>query len=343
MSLESQVIDWFARRGLGQPPASLLARASEARTPTTPRVLPVVAPDDVTTARHEACQSCEHWQGGKCGHPDAKTRCQGGRGLVTMHRLACARCPLGKWHPWVPAAVVIGSYYWAGAVDLNVAAIRRANGPHVPILIADDCSPGHPCARLPGRQWQRLRDIAGRYPLVDLQSNARNIGHAGGDAQAFRKGLLWAEERGVTILVKLSQRMIVYEQHWLADAAVAFAHSGAATGGIEGLTDAVIMRVDKWAPIARERMPAEQAPINQPAEPWFWGLHHEAGFGAPWQWPLVTFERGARALGIVGHAPPGVLWHDASDPEDYRRLAEALNVDIGHEFRVDVPHEASDG
>lgn len=341
MSLRAKVSDWFLRRGNRAMPHRLSARLTnrDASDERQGRLrLPILVTDATAAERSGTCAACQHWNGDRCQHPDARTRCQGGRGVIASYRLACARCPLGKWHQWVPAAVVIGSYYWPGAVELNVAAIRAANGPHVPILISDDCSPGHPCARLPGTQWRRLQDIASRYPNVDLQGNAYNIGHAGGDAQAFRKGLLWAQERGAAFLVKLSQRMILHAQHWLADAVVAFAHSGLATGGVGGLTDAVIMRVDRWAPIARERMPAEHSPIHQPAEPWFWGLHHEAGFGELWQWPLVTFDRGARALGVVGRAPPGVLWHDASAPEDYIGLAQALSVDLGAEFRVDGSH-----
>jgi hypothetical protein len=304
-------------------------------------------PARIEAQRRATCAECSWWgiktvQGichskfARCCHPKAGLPCVGGGGHDANPAHAKASCPLDTpaWGEFTPptvdtklAGIVIGSYYWADVVDLNIRTIRDTCG-EVPILVSDDCSPGHPCGRHAGPQYGWLKEICERHK-VRLSPNAVNIGHATGDLFAVRKGLVWAKENGLKYLVKFSQRMILTKPNWLAEAVAGFAASKAATGGTKGLTDVLILDVDRWLPIALAEIPAQHHPQHIWMEGHFTAMH-DRHFSDWWQWPLVNVDRST--------PHEGILWHNANPVEDYHALAAKYGIML-RDFSTCGSHE----
>lgn len=290
-------------------------------------VLPLIVPPEVLAHRNAKCGACKHFDQATrlCTHYACKT-CQAD---ANARQVPSSRCPIHEWDQWIapwftkegkiPCGLVIGSYYWPAFVELQIATLRKACG-EMPILISDDCSPGHPCCRVPGPQYARLKEIATKWG-VDIEFNSHNVGHAGGDIQAFRKGLRWAKAKGLKVLVKLSQRMIPRRQFWLQEIARRLMDSPAVVAGVRGLTDAVAMKVDAWNERAIHLFPQQHESVNMPAEAFFWNVFDQAFPGqSVAHWPLMDFDR--------GHAPADILWHDGSKLEDYQALADSLGISL---------------
>jgi hypothetical protein len=153
------------------------------------------------------------------------------------------------------SGIVIGTYDSLGpngvrhgvpSVELNLAVIRRRCG-SVPVLVVDDASP-------PASQWA-LRAICARYDATFL-SNPERLGHTSGDIAAFGCGLRWAAELGLTVLTKLSQRMIFDVPDWVTEDAELLLASGfgTMTAALSNYgdpsrvrTEAVMMVVPRWS------------------------------------------------------------------------------------------------
>ncbi|HYE55079.1 MAG TPA: hypothetical protein VD996_09560 [Chitinophagaceae bacterium] len=105
----------------------------------------------------------------------------------------------------VGPGIVIGTYSAVPYVHLQLESARR-HYPHVPILVHDDCS----------SEEAALRSLCNRYG-ADFQSNAAafhqrlgRYGHYGlGDLSVFLHGLVWAKEKNVDVLLKLSRRFLL--------------------------------------------------------------------------------------------------------------------------------------
>ncbi len=218
--------------------------------------------------------------------------------------------------PLPPACgVVVGTYFHAALAELQIRLIRYTCGP-VPILICDDCSPA-----------TEQIEATCRELGADFWRPARRGGHVPGDLAAFGQGLLWAQERALEVLCKLSQRWICVERNWLQTSARALLEDGATIGSREELThpfpirtEAVLLRVDAWHGRAAELLarPADRAPNAESV------LNRVRRGDRMYAWPLLSDRRTSRT--------PGVLWHSDSTEQDYRQLAGFFGIDLGRGF-----------
>lgn len=225
------------------------------------------------------------------------------------------------------AGVVIGSYGMPGVVELNIACIRAACGPDVPILISDDCTPQ-------GEGLERLQGLPDKWDGVQLRSTERNMGHARGDVITFRTGLLWAVEKGLDYLVKFSQRFILTTSNWLSDDCWYMYTNGIRLMSQPAYhlhmhfpmrTECVIMNVPAAVPVIRTLKDCQTA-----AEHHIHWAFNQQGIRME-RWPRIPPDRFHRYQGIV--------WHnsDANDTygeshKAYEDLAARHGIDLGPEF-----------
>ncbi|HEY1186303.1 MAG TPA: hypothetical protein VGE74_01540, partial [Gemmata sp.] len=124
---------------------------------------------------------------------------------------SCDRCPqyAAPERAGDPrTGVVIGSYKWPELVELQIRLIRATCGP-VPILVSNDRPEEHPA----------LSALGAAHPDVTLITSPERLGHTGGDVAAFRRGVEWGGEKNLTVVAKLSQRMLFTAPYWLQDGA----------------------------------------------------------------------------------------------------------------------------
>ena len=92
--------------------------------------------------------------------------------------------------------IVIGTYGATPFVHLHLALAKRLY-PQVPILVHDDASP----------EEDELRALCAGYGAEFRTSRTRG-GHAAGDLRCYARGLEWARERDLDLLVKFSRRFV---------------------------------------------------------------------------------------------------------------------------------------
>lgn len=222
--------------------------------------------------------------------------------------------------------VVIGTYWFAPLIELQIRAIRYTCG-DVPILVCDDCSPGN--------RQDAMRAICQRYG-VDFRAAGHQLGHVPGDLAAYAYGLLWAGERKLQVLAKLSQRWICLPPRWLQDGAALLLASGlplatnqckiGKAGRFPVRSEIGLLDVAAWnqqgisdllldVAGTRGHTNAEQVLGRI--------LDYQLG-GEFAIWPLVGQLRHRRH--------PGSLWHDANPEREYRQLGGFFGVDLGPEF-----------
>lgn len=299
--------------------------------PRYARLLPRVASDKTPAARVEL--PCIH-EG-----PDVRVEGSGRRFLVCEHPdtplgspvckcQGCGmRCP--RYTPDlllpgdVPAGVVIGSYKWPSVVELNVKLIRAKCG-DVPILVSDDSS-----ARQP-----QLREACKRLG-VDFVSTHERIGHMGGDVAAFHNGVRWAKAKGLKVVAKLSQRMLILRERWLQKGAEELLASGLplATQECKGATpfplrtEACLLDVNRWYPIIDSHLAIKtyspQFPNGEEV------INHALRVlgGVFWPWDIFGEVR--------EHDEPEVIWHWLDDRIQYARVAQLYGVRLEHDFHTE--------
>ena len=97
--------------------------------------------------------------------------------------------------------VVIGTYGCIPYIDLQLHFLKNIN--HIDnILIHDDCSP----------YQKQLKNLAKQYN-VDFYSTPKRMWHKScvgsiGDTNCFYQGLVWAKQKNIDVLIKLSRRLI---------------------------------------------------------------------------------------------------------------------------------------
>jgi hypothetical protein len=228
--------------------------------------------------------------------------------------------------------VVLGSYCWPRLIELQIRLIRHTCGP-VPILVSDDCSPGFGPPVEPGSKFARLQELCERHPDVTLWPNVDRIGHTGGDLSACWKGLIWAQARGVRVLAKLSQRFVLLLPRWLQDGARELLESELplATQRCRGVevfdlrTEAMLLDVDAWhRPEVLNRLLPRRQGGGELAEAVLYRLLREQFEGIFWPWGIFTEER--------YHPTPGVVWHTANIPDDYRAVAAEFGLELDDDF-----------
>lgn len=232
--------------------------------------------------------------------------------------------------------VVIGSYGMPGVVELSIAAVKRYCG-DIPILVADDNTP----ASL-GRQ--RLIGLPDRWNGVSLVINRENLGHAPGDIRAFRNGLLWAKESGIRYICKLSQRFIFVANNWLQIVSDDMERTNHAISSQKAVhlhmrfqmrTECVFMDVDRCVSSKRfmELIDPPNGKIPTAAEDWFAAAVQEGGLGPVMRCRLMPVDRFEKQKNILWHNTDGQDVYGENDGGDnYRKLAQELNVDLGPEF-----------
>jgi len=276
----------------------------------------------------EWCTSCGTRDGRHVRDCDLHDRCT--REPVGPAVRACTFCP--DYRPAAAserAGVVVGVYKWPSLIDLQVRSIRRSCGP-VPILISSD----DPASAA------RCRTICAAYPDVTFQVSNQRIGHTGGDLAAFRRGLIWAAGRGLAVVAKLSQRMVVTRHRWLQDGAAELLASGLSLAsrrcrGIEVFdlrTEACLLDVARWhtpAVLARlaERRYWDDAPRGLSAETVIGRVLRDCVGDHYWPWGLLAADRHERR--------DGVMWHHTHTAAEYSRRAADLGVTLDSDFHVE--------
>ena len=231
--------------------------------------------------------------------------------------------------------VVIGTYAALPYVHLQLEAWQRFY-PHVRLLVHDDASV----------RQNELQELC-EYYGCDFEVNARRMPQYLGDISAFYGGLLWAEDRGVDLLVKISRRWLFLldwtrslEQLAL-DSQYATFSNYTKTFSFGFRTECTGMSVRHWTeshvfqsmesriaagqPVFVEHYIHQFArafeSVNSPTADAWRSQHpvpHEySGYAA---WDLMGCDRGSAE-------PEGThLWHDFHRPSDYARVAREWDL-----------------
>lgn len=240
-------------------------------------------------------------------------------------------------------AVVIGSFAALPYVHLHLEARRRFY-PEVPLLVHDDASP---CAG-------ELEALCRGYG-AELAVNVERYPACKGDLTAMAGGLLWAQELGVELLVKMSRRFVPC-MRWVDDLVALAEESQYATYSAWTKTfnygfrtECLAFAVEEW--IGRELLHELIGLIFSPHEPFVEGhLHNMARRAAVRNTEAARAydaALGARPRDRDGYAPwpflrtdrleknGDFLWHDWAHPRDYARKAEEWGLPYGEKDFAD--------
>ena len=254
---------------------------------------------------------------------------------VVFGELAGERGPLFPKAP--ECGVVVGTFAGVAYVHLQLEA-RRRYYPGVPLLVHDDGSP------VSGR----LAELCESYG-ADFERNTSRLPPCKGDLSAFAGGFVWARERGVEVLLKLSRRFVP-RCDWrdslgrlaLASQYATFC-SWTTSFNFGFRTECVAMAVvDGW----RRGLGGEVAlRIGEPGEPFVEGFMHDlarraarARCAAAREYDARTGERPPERNGYAVWDWMGTdrkartkkfLWHDWASPEDYRALGARWGLPYG--------------
>jgi hypothetical protein len=223
----------------------------------------------------------------------------------------------------VAAGVVVGCYGWPRLAEAQIHTIRETCGASTPILLADDGSPAT-------ADLARLAENLG----VDFAGTLHRLGHYPGDLSALRKGLEWAQEKGLAVVVKLSMRLLLTWPGWLAKVAELVLNGPAETvvpqlteGSDRTLyfrTEAVAMRVAAWAaPAIIERLQAERLGVT---ELHFNDIIHRNFAGRFVHWPGFTPDRYRRS--------EGAIWHCTHSHHEYAAWFARFGLRLDDDFHT---------
>lgn len=96
-------------------------------------------------------------------------------------------------------AITIGSYLLEDFVHLNILQCRHIFGQDVSILVSDDIS----------KQSASIRDMCERLQVYHIADGPR--GHFAGDLATAVNALVFAQQQGADVAIKLSQRFVLAE------------------------------------------------------------------------------------------------------------------------------------
>jgi len=240
--------------------------------------------------------------------------------------------------------LVIGSFAAVPYVHLHLEARRRFY-PHVPALVCDD-----------GSRFEReLAGVCQEYGAAFARNPAR-LRRTVGDMSAYVRGLDWAMESGIEILVKMSRRFIPLHD-WTAGLSRLAIGSGMATFSqscdhfnFGFRTECIGFHANTWrvsGALARMR---EQVERNEPV--FVEGFIHQlarriAAEHASSAAREYTREH-PRPPDRDGYAPweimpdrrttarADLLWHDCDDPVDYWQAAAAYGLPYALEEFADA-------
>lgn len=276
-------------------------------------------PADVSPEPKAAPPAVESWGCGGCGGQ-----------LIEPVEAAAAPSPPAPRPGDPPAGVVVGCYLWPELVSLQCRAVRAACGP-VPVLISWDHDPAH-AARTD--EARRLTAAEG----ADFLTADAKLGHTAGDAAAYWRGVEWAAARGLAVVAKISQRLVLTAPRWLQD--------GAADLIASGLPMATRKCVGRWNyPLRTEAALLHVAAWNRPdllGELRRWRFHDRGpdGYAVEYRLPELLDRLGGVYLpwGLIGDRRearvPGVVWHDSHTRDEYAALAAGFGVELPADFTV---------
>ena len=235
--------------------------------------------------------------------------------------------------PTPAVGLVIGTFAAVPYVHLALES-RRRHYPDVPLLVHDDASP----------EQDRLRSLCREYGAEFVSTGVRGA-HARGDLSTYVRGMGWAEETGLELLVKMSRRFIAmhdwvpglqrlaydtqyatysnqclhYHYGFRTECVAFHAASWRRAGAIDEMKDAMT----RGPAVFVEGLVHELARL---VHQWNCGANrdYEARHPRPSQadaygpWPIMAERRIARK--------PNVLWHDADEPADYCRQARLYGL-----------------
>jgi len=223
------------------------------------------------------------------------------------------------------AGVAIGHYGMPRIAELQVKLIRKHCG-EVPILICDDCSGAYDASI--------LADIAKKDRRVDIRFGEKRLGHYGGDGAAFYRAIVWGMSKGLSHVVKLSQRYLIDKPDWLNESVKLLQVSNLPAASwpcIDGdgsfllRTEAVLMSIYNWN---RPEVLAwlEPREYRHGVTEWYvWSVIATFLGGKVMEWPLMGGADRAKKV-------DGVLFHTANSEEEYRALAAREGIDLGSDF-----------
>lgn len=229
--------------------------------------------------------------------------------------------------------IVIGTYASVPYIHLQVEARRRFY-PEVPALVHDDASIGA----------KALADLCDEYD-VDFESNSTHQPPYAGDLSVFVGGLLWARERQLNLLLKVSRRWI-FLTDWRPSLIELAAESDYPTIGQQGWddgfrlrTECLALRVDDWTqPLAMQELmrPLQyqhtlfvedhiyrlarrlEGTLSPQAIRWRHGHAVPETLKGVAHWGLIEPRKSTRS--------DHYLWHDAASPEDYAQIARSWGL-----------------
>lgn len=156
------------------------------------------------------------------------------------------------YSPNLRMGLVIGTYEALPQIHLQLEAWKRlCKG--VPLLVLDDCSP----------TAGRMAELCGEYG-AEFETNPERLNHTVGDMRTYVRGLEWARQKGVDLLVKFSRRwvpLVNWQQELLTLALRSQSHcfsNRCCTHRFGFRTECVAMAVTAWldsdalAPIREE-------------------------------------------------------------------------------------------
>jgi hypothetical protein len=230
--------------------------------------------------------------------------------------------------------LVVGTFAAIPYVHLHLEARRRFY-PDVPMLLHDDCSP----------RGAELEKLCASYG-VEFASTATRFPPCKGDLSAMATGFVWAREREIDLLVKMSRRFIPLVP-WAEDLATLALRSQYATYSswttsfdFGFRTECVGFAVREWFALGLfdEIVTAILAPGALFVEGFIHVLARHAGVRNSRSARAFDAAIGERPASRNGYAPwpflgtdrctanERFLWHDSAEPEAYAALAECWQL-----------------
>lgn len=263
----------------------------------------------------------------------------------TVRRVSDIRTNDEEIFPNPPSVgLVVGTFASVAYIHLHLEARSRFY-PTIPLLIHDDGSP----------KQEELRELCERYEC-EFERNDRRQPPCVGDVSCFLGGLLWAERKGLGLVVKMSRRFLplrdwVPELQRLAiDSQYPTYCSYTDTFGFGFRSECVGMAVNEWV---AHKMPQELARIAlDPHSPFVEAEIHNlarrlASFRCRRAVAWDEEQRGPRPDDRNGYAPwdfmgtdrctkyAGYLWHDSATPREYHGLSRLWDLPYSEQDFID--------
>ncbi len=229
--------------------------------------------------------------------------------------------------------MVIGTFAAVPYIRLQLEA-RRRFFPGIPCLVHDDCS--HKAAE--------LAELCAQYGC-DFEHNSTRQPPCLGDLTAFVGGLMWAKEKNIDLLLKVSRRWI-FLQDWprsLAQLALQSQYatycSYTTTFNFGFRTECLGMAVAEWG--AETFMQSAHSRISAGESVFVEGYMHNfareferrnSRWAEDWRraHPMPDDKNGYALWDAIGTdrcaKTPHLLWHDFAGAEEYFQLSKAWEL-----------------